>query len=118
MLHGLLQCDEVLWLAPIGAQGKNGTCGVANFGRGRTAEAAASGGARRWQWWRNRGWKTGHGDRLYVFLKEEDELQEKDSSCMPCAASSCVASAGTRKELGGKQLGGEQAVAPCCQLDF
>ena len=53
-----------------------------------------------------------------MFLKEEDELQEKDSSCMPCAASSCVASAGTRKELGGKQLGGEQAVAPCCQLDF
>jgi len=32
----------VLWPAPTSAQGKGETCGVANFGRGRLAEAAAS----------------------------------------------------------------------------
>ena len=79
-LHGPLRCDEVLWPAPTSAQGKGGTCGVANFGRGRLAEAAASSGAERW---RNRAEKKRRGRQRLRLKRVARKLKEATTKPSP-----------------------------------
>ena len=79
-LHGPIRCDEVLWPAPTSAQGKGGTCGVAIFGRGRLAEAAASSGAERW---RNRAEKKRRGRQRLRLKRVARKLKEATTKPSP-----------------------------------